>query len=284
VANVSHELKTPVGGLALLAEAVADAADDPVAVRRFAERMQQEAARLSAMVHDLLALSRLQADGGAQPATPVALDRVVTEAVDRCRTAASSRAITLDVRAERGLTVLGDEEQLVTAVRNLVDNAIAYSPPRTRVSVGLRQQAGTVEISVSDQGIGIPASDLERIFERFYRVDPARSRETGGTGLGLSIVKHTVANHGGEVTVWSREGIGSTFTVHLPLLETAPSPAHPTVDPARAANPAEDALSNALSAAAPTVVPTPRPNRAVVGPRRVGPPPALGWTVEETRP
>jgi len=222
VANVSHELKTPVGGLGLLAEAVADAADDPVAVRRFADRMQHEAARLSAMVHDLLALSRLQADEASGPVAPVALDAVVAEAIDRCRTAASGQRILLDVRTEPGLSVLGEDDQLVTAVRNLVDNAVAYSPPGTRVSISVRRRGATAEISVSDQGIGIPASDLERIFERFYRVDPARSRETGGTGLGLSIVKHVVANHGGEVSVWSREGIGSTSTIRLPLL---PAPA-----------------------------------------------------------
>lgn len=222
VANVSHELKTPVGGLGLLAEAVADAAEDPVAVRRFADRMQHEAARLSAMVQDLLALSRLQADEASTPGTPVALDAVVAEALDRCRTAASGKDILLDVRTEPGLCVLGEDDQLVTAVRNLIDNAVAYSPPGTRVSVAARRQGATAEISVSDQGIGIPAGDLERIFERFYRVDPARSRETGGTGLGLSIVKHAVANHGGEVTVWSREGIGSTFTIRLPLLSAPP--------------------------------------------------------------
>lgn len=218
VANVSHELKTPVGGLGLLAEAVTDAAEDPDAVRRFASRMQHEASRLSAMVQDLLDLSRLQSEDPLRPAGQVSVDDVVAEALDLCRTAATSKQIVLDSRGEQGIAVVGDEGQLITAVRNLVHNAVAYSAAHTRVAVSVRRVDDIVEISVTDQGIGIPAGDLQRIFERFYRVDPARSRETGGTGLGLSIVKHVVANHGGEVTVWSREGTGSTFTIRLPLV------------------------------------------------------------------
>ncbi|HLZ38321.1 MAG TPA: ATP-binding protein [Mycobacteriales bacterium] len=217
VANVSHELKTPVVGLTLLAEAIADAADDPEAVRRFAGRMQRESDRLGRLVRDLLELSRLQ---GAEPRpepAPVPLDRVVTEAVDRCRVAAGARAITLVTGGDTGLTVHGDERQLATAVGNLVENAVAYSPDGTRVAVTTRSAGDIVEVSVTDEGIGIPAADLERIFERFYRVDPARSRATGGTGLGLAIAKHVANNHGGEVRVWSVEGSGSTFTLRLPL-------------------------------------------------------------------
>jgi two-component system sensor histidine kinase SenX3 len=220
VANVSHELKTPVGALSLLAEAVLDASEDPEAVRRFAGRMQHEAVRLSDLVQELIDLSRLQGQDPLREPAVVDVDEVVAEAVDRSRLAATARGITLVAGGETGLTVRGDAGQLVTALRNLVDNAVSYSPDGTRVAVGVRRsgKAGEVlEMSVTDQGIGIPEADLERIFERFYRVDPARSRATGGTGLGLSIVKHVTANHGGEVTVWSVEGSGSTFTMRLPV-------------------------------------------------------------------
>ena len=224
VANVSHELKTPVGALSLLAEAVLGASDDPDAVRRFAGRMQHEASRLSDLVQELIDLSRLQWHDPLQAPQEVDVDSVVVDAVDRCRLSAAARSIDLLVGGEDGLTVLGDEEQLVTAVRNLVDNAVNYSPNNTRVAVSVRRADDIVEISVTDQGIGIPERDLERVFERFYRVDPARSRATGGTGLGLSIVKHVAANHGGDVKVWSAEGAGSTFTIRLPALPAAPVP------------------------------------------------------------
>jgi len=224
VANVSHELKTPVGAMGLLAEALLDASEDPEAVRRFAGRMQHEAARLSNLVQELIDLSRLQGDDPLTSASAVALDEVVADAVDRSRLAAAAKNITLVTGGEQGLKVLGDERQLVTALRNLIDNAINYSPERTRVAVAVRRQQDVAEISVTDQGIGIPARELDRIFERFYRVDPARSRATGGTGLGLAIVKHTAQNHGGEVTVWSVEDSGSTFTLRLPLGSTSPTP------------------------------------------------------------
>ena len=217
VANTSHELKTPVGALALLAETVEDAADDPEAVRRFAGRMRQEASRLTNLVQDMITLSRIQA---AEPVTdPIAvnLDLVVAEALDRCRMKASARGIELASGGQPGLSVLGDEDLLITALRNLLENAVAYSPERTRVVVSTSQpDDDAIEISVADQGIGIPKRDLERIFERFYRVDPARSRATGGTGLGLAIVKHVTAAHGGKVAVRSAEGAGSTFTLRLP--------------------------------------------------------------------
>ncbi len=218
VANTSHELKTPVGALALLAETVEDAADDPEAVRRFAGRMRQEASRLTNLVQDMITLSRIQAAEPIPDPVPVKLDAVVAEALDRCRMKASARGIELVATGTHGLFVLGDEDLLITALRNLLENAVAYSPDKTRVDVSTKAAArDSVEISVADQGIGIPERDRERIFERFYRVDPARSRATGGTGLGLAIVKHVTAAHGGQVTVESTEGKGSTFTLRLPL-------------------------------------------------------------------
>ncbi len=223
VANTSHELKTPVGALALLAETVEDAADDPEAVRRFAGRMRQEAARLTNLVQDLITLNRIQAAEPIPDPVPVDLDAVVAEALDRCRMKASARGIELAATGTKHLSMLGDEDLLVTALRNLLDNAVAYSPEKTRVVVSTRRDASDViELSVSDQGIGIPERDLERIFERFYRVDPARSRVTGGTGLGLAIVKHVTAAHGGKVNVTSREGAGSMFTLRLPARPGGP--------------------------------------------------------------
>ena len=216
--NASHELKTPVGALALLAETVAEAADDPEAVRRFAARMKVEADRLGVLVHDILQLSRAQVGESPEDFVAVDVQALVGEAVDRARTSAAARDITIEVGGDPA-AVLGDHDLLVTVVRNLLDNAVAYSEAGTRIGVGttVREEEGIVEIAVVDQGIGIPAEALSRLFERFYRVDPARSRDTGGTGLGLSIVKHVVADHGGEVTVWSEPGRGSTFTVRLPL-------------------------------------------------------------------
>jgi two-component system sensor histidine kinase SenX3 len=223
VANTSHELKTPVGALALLAETVEDAADDPEAVRRFAGRMRQEASRLTNLVQDMITLSRIQAAEPVPDPVPVELDGVVAEAIDRCRMKASVRGIEIAASGARGLAVLGDEDLLITALRNLLENAVAYSPDKTKVGVSTRRAGqDSVEISVADQGIGIPERDLERIFERFYRVDPARSRATGGTGLGLAIVKHVTAAHGGEVMVQSTEGAGSTFTLRL-ALHSAPA-------------------------------------------------------------
>jgi two-component system sensor histidine kinase SenX3 len=216
VANVSHELKTPVGALQLLAEAVYDATDDPEAVRRFAKRMQHESTRLGRLVQELIDLSRLEGADPLQEARTVSVDRVIAEVLDRSRMAAEARMITVVPTGEQGLVVTGSEDQLVTALGNLVDNAIAYSPERTRVAVGVHCRNDLVEFSVTDQGIGIAEVDLDRIFERFYRADPARSRATGGTGLGLAIVKHIATNHGGSVDVWSVEGAGSTFTLRLP--------------------------------------------------------------------
>jgi len=235
VANVSHELKTPVGALSLLSEAVEDAADDPDAVRHFSRRMRREARRLTALVQEIIDLSRLQAaERVVQPET-LEVDQLVLEAIDRVGSVAQQRSSEVVVAGQRGLHVRGDKELLVTALRNLVHNALAYSPERSRVVVEVRRGVGrvigtpagqevpTIDIAVSDRGVGISQADLERIFERFYRVDPARSRSTGGTGLGLSIVKHVAGNHGGDVRVWSAEGEGSTFTLRLPDPDQNPS-------------------------------------------------------------
>jgi two-component system sensor histidine kinase SenX3 len=220
VANVSHELKTPTGALSLLSEAVMDASDDPEAVERFAGRMQIEATRLTNLVQELIDLSRVQNDNPLEDAEPVKVEVLVAEAIDRCRQQAVSKQITMASGGTEGLTVWGNRGQLVGALGNLVENAVNYSPARTRVGIAVRRAAGPggdlIEIAVTDQGIGISEKDRERVFERFYRVDPARSRATGGTGLGLAIVKHVAASHGGEVTVWSSEGQGSTFTLRLP--------------------------------------------------------------------
>jgi len=223
VINVSHELKTPVGALVLLAETVEAAADDPEAVRRFSVRMQREATRLAALVHEIIELSRLQDAGALGAMTLVDVDQVIAEAVDRARTPASAKSITIDAGGDRGATVYGGHALLVTAVRNLLDNAVAYSGPGTHIGVGVRRAGDLVEIAVVDQGIGIAPRDQERVFERFYRVDPARSRDTGGTGLGLSIVKHIAADHGGDVVIWSQPGRGSTFTLRIPAAQLPPA-------------------------------------------------------------
>ncbi|MGZ4631852.1 MAG: sensor histidine kinase [Actinomycetes bacterium] len=258
VANVSHELKTPVGALSLLAEAVEGAADDPEAVNRFAARMQHEAARLASMVNDLIELSRLQDEHPEDAAAVVPVDEVVADALDSVRTSAQAKHIDLRAAGEHGLVVHGSREQLTTALRNLLDNAVNYSPDRTRVVVSSHAVADRVEISVADQGIGISAADQERVFERFYRVDPARSRATGGTGLGLSIVKHVTANHGGDVVLWSIEGAGSTFTLRLPVHGAAATDAPVTTDSPAATDspPAPDGPdANAAAAALRKVVP-----------------------------
>ena len=216
VANVSHELKTPVGAIRLLAEAAADAADDPEAVKRFSARMITESERLSRLVQQIIELSRLQGDDPLESPVSVSVDQVIATAVDTSAIDASAKRISLVTGGDTGLEVFGNREQVMAAVSNLVANAVAYSGSSSTVVVNARGTPGTVEISVVDQGIGIPSDEIDRIFERFYRIDPARHRSTGGTGLGLSIVKHVAATHGGEVKVWSVEGQGSTFTLALP--------------------------------------------------------------------
>lgn len=232
VANVSHELKTPVGAISLLAEALESAPEDQATVKRFASRMMTESARLAALVQDIIELSRLQVKDVAQVATTVDINAVIAEAVDRTRMPAQSKNITLVVGAPLPAAVYGDHPQLVTALRNLIDNAVRYSPDNTQVGIGLSVGGGVVSVSISDQGDGLSPAEQDRIFERFYRVDAARSRHTGGTGLGLSIVKHIVGNHGGEVTLWSAPKMGSTFTVRLPQLSNPTSDAgtHRTAD------------------------------------------------------
>ena len=225
VANVSHELKTPVGALSLLAEALQEASDDPVAVRRFADRAQHEAHRLGRLVQELIDLSRLQGAEALPAPERVRVDQVVSEALDRTRTAALAHGITLTCVGDPSLEMVGSDSQIVTALVNLLDNAVNYSADGTTVTVRTALVGGQVEISVSDQGIGIAEKDLERVFERFYRADPARSRATGGTGLGLAIVKHVANNHGGTVSVSSVEGLGATFTLRLPSSSHAQVPA-----------------------------------------------------------
>ncbi|WP_367134566.1 sensor histidine kinase [Saccharothrix sp. HUAS TT1] len=222
VANVSHELKTPVGALALLAEAVLDAADDQVEVRRFSAKIMQEATRLGTLVTELIALSRLQGAEKLPELSRVEVDVVVDEAMGRSRLVAESADIQVTTDEPSGLEVEGDRTLLVTALSNLLENAVAYSPPGSPVSVSRKLVDGFVEIAVTDRGIGIAEDQQTRVFERFYRVDKARSRATGGTGLGLAIVKHVANNHGGEVKLWSLPGTGSTFTLRVP--------AHPDQD------------------------------------------------------
>lgn len=228
VANVSHELKTPVGAVALLAEAVLDAADDPHEVRRFSTKILNESTRLGALVTELIALSRLQGAERLPELATVEIDEVVRAALARCRLAAESADIRITVDRPSGLLIDGDATLLVTALSNLVDNAVSYSPPGSPVSVSRRLADGYVEIAVTDRGPGIAPEHQERVFERFFRVDQARSRATGGTGLGLAIVKHVAANHGGDVRLWSRPGTGSTFTLRVPA---HPETTQPPKDP-----------------------------------------------------
>ncbi|NEN04329.1 two-component sensor histidine kinase [Diaminobutyricibacter tongyongensis] len=216
VANISHELKTPIGAVGLLAEALDSASEDPEQVRRFAHRLTEESQRLARITQDIIELSRLQAADALTDAEIVSVKQVITSAVDQNRVAAEARGIELAMRGDKRAEVYGDEALLVTAVHNLVSNAIQYSPAGSRVGIGVRIVDGVVEIAVTDQGEGIPEDDLDRVFERFFRVDQARSRHTGGTGLGLAIVKHAVQNHGGDIRVWSQPGRGSTFTIRLP--------------------------------------------------------------------
>ena len=221
VANISHELKTPIGALSILSEAVLEASDDPVAITRFASRMQTEAKRLSDLVQEIINLSRIQDEDPLKNAVPILLSDLILQAIDESRLTAESREIKIEFIKNNEITILGDESQLEMAISNLIENAINYSPNKTTVVVSLNKVDGLAEIKVKDQGIGISDENIERIFERFYRVDPARSRQTGGTGLGLSIVKHIITNHGGDITVWSAQGEGSTFTMRLPeFIET----------------------------------------------------------------
>ena len=220
VANISHELKTPIGALSLLSEAVLGAKDDAEAVVKFATRMQSEAKRLTDLVQEIINLSRVQDSDPLQLAQEVGVEYLIREAIDQCQISADNRNITVTFSESTPTVVLGDRDQLIMAVHNLIENAINYSPEGTKVSISTHIENGIINISITDQGIGISESEQERIFERFYRVDPARSRQTGGTGLGLSIVKHVASKHGGEVTLWSVENVGSTFSLRLPVYDS----------------------------------------------------------------
>ncbi|WP_166877493.1 MULTISPECIES: ATP-binding protein [unclassified Salinibacterium] len=216
VANISHELKTPIGAVSLLAEALESASDDPEQVRRFAKRLSKESERLVGITQEIIELSRLQAGEALAKPELVDIDRVLSTAIDQNHVAADAEQISLLRGGDKHAQVYGDQAMLVMAIHNLIANAIQYSPARSRVGIGVSESDGVVEISVTDQGIGIPEDEVDRVFERFFRVDPARSRNTGGSGLGLAIVKHVVQNHGGDIRVWSQPGSGSTFTVRLP--------------------------------------------------------------------
>ncbi|MEN9740927.1 MAG: hypothetical protein RLZ72_1193 [Actinomycetota bacterium] len=217
--NISHELKTPIGAIGLLAEALVDATDDPETVRKFSKNLRKEARRLGDLVQDIIQLSRVQTKDVLSKAQPVDVAEIVEDAAERCAILAESKNIAVTVNAQPGTFVVGDAELLTVAIKNLVDNAIKYSDEGKHVGVGVTVSKSRVSIAVADVGYGIPKDEQNRIFERFYRVDSSRSRQTGGTGLGLALVKHIVFSHGGEITLFSQKGVGSTFTVSLPLYE-----------------------------------------------------------------
>ena len=219
VANISHELKTPVGALSLLAEAIEEAGKDSETIQKFAKRIGPETKRLTNVIRDIIDLSQVQSDDPLATASPVEVDRVINDAIDAVQLLADLHSIEIVQVKSPDVKIMGDEYQLVMAIRNLLSNAITFSPVNSRITVGAKLKDGVVEITVSDQGIGISLENQSRIFERFYRVDPARSRSTGGTGLGLAIVKHVCENHGGEVSIWSVQGQGSTFTMKFPEME-----------------------------------------------------------------
>jgi two-component system, OmpR family, sensor histidine kinase SenX3 len=229
IENISHELKTPIGAIALLSEAIQEAGDDRAAVSRFAASLNKESSRLTFLVQDIIKLSRLQSEEVLATAETINLNDVVAEAIDRNEQLAASRKIRLVSDQGPALEVFGNKEMLITAVKNLVENAISYSEPGTSVGIGCSAKESVAEITVTDSGSGISPENQERIFERFYRADPSRSRDTGGTGLGLSIVKHVAKIHRGEVKLFSQVGVGSTFTLRVPLA-TASDPATGTID------------------------------------------------------
>jgi two-component system sensor histidine kinase SenX3 len=229
IENISHELKTPIGAIALLSEAIQEAGDDRAAVAKFASSLNKESSRLTFLVQDIIKLSRLQSEEVIADAELIDLNVVVAEAIDRNEQLAANRKIRLVTEQAPPLEVFGNKEMLITAVKNLVENAISYSDQGTSVGIGCSAKDSIAEIAVTDSGSGISPEHQERIFERFYRADPSRSRETGGTGLGLSIVKHVAKIHRGEVKLFSQVGVGSTFTLRVPLA-TASDPATGTID------------------------------------------------------
>ena len=229
IENISHELKTPIGAIALLSEAIQEAGDDREAVSKFASSLNKESSRLTFLVQDIIKLSRLQSEEVIADAELVDLNEVIAEAIDRNEQLAAKSKIRLISEQAPPLEVFGNKEMLITAVKNLVENAISYSEPGTSVGIGCSAKDSIAEIAVTDSGSGISPEHQERIFERFYRADPSRSRDTGGTGLGLSIVKHVAKIHRGEVKLFSQLGVGSTFTLRVPLA-TASDPATGTID------------------------------------------------------
>lgn len=233
VANVSHELKTPVGAMGLLAEALLASTDDTETVTRFAEKIVTESTRLANMVGELIELSRLQGAEALPDLEAVDVDSVVAEVVSRHKVAADNADIAITTDAPHGYQVLGSATLLSTALANLVSNAIAYSPKGSQVSISRRQRGDNIEIAVTDRGIGIAKADQERVFERFFRVDKARSRATGGTGLGLAIVKHVAANHNGTIRLWSQPGTGSTFTLSIPACSDSEDESEPNPVPSQ---------------------------------------------------
>jgi two-component system sensor histidine kinase SenX3 len=217
ITNISHELKTPIQALTLNSDALLEVKNEPDKVILFANKIKTQANRLNDLVQEIINLSKLQDSDPLDMADQVEVIDVINEAVDQCEAVAEARNVLIDISEVDNSTVIGNHNQLVMAVHNLVENAINYSSDKTRVTISTKVDSQIIEILVKDQGIGIADENLDRIFERFYRVDPARSRATGGTGLGLSIVKHVVKNHGGEVKVWSAPGVGSTFAIRLPI-------------------------------------------------------------------
>jgi two-component system sensor histidine kinase SenX3 len=221
VANISHELKTPIGAIRLLADAMVEAADDPTMVRKFADSLSTEALRLTELTGEIIDLSRVQSEGALADFTRVRIDRVLKAAIAQNKVAATAKDISVLVNGAEKYETFGDEPRLTMAFKNLVSNAVQYSGTDARITVDVGQRKGFIEVSITDQGIGMSEEELGRIFERFYRTDDARSRLTGGTGLGLSMVKHIISNHGGDIRVKSKQGEGSTFTVRLPNAASA---------------------------------------------------------------
>jgi two-component system sensor histidine kinase SenX3 len=217
IANISHELKTPIGAISLLSEALIDSVDDPEVTKKFSTDLHREAGRLANLVQDIIELSRLQGTEVDRNGQIVDMASVVEEAVDRNQVLAAQRKVKVKVDTKNAIEVLGDRELLVTAIKNLVENAILYSDEGSQVGIGLRQKHGIAAVAVADSGVGIAPEHQDRIFERFYRADPSRSRQTGGTGLGLAIVKHVALKHRGEVQLFSQPGLGSTFTFRIPV-------------------------------------------------------------------
>ena len=217
ITNISHELKTPIQALSLNSDALLEIKDEPDKVVLFANKIKTQTIRLNDLVKEIINLSKIQDSDPLDMAHNVEISNVIAEAVDQCEVLAEARKISINLDGVQNAVVVGNREQLVMAVHNLVENAINYSSEGTNVVISSKLDDGLIEILVKDQGLGIAEENLDRIFERFYRVDPARSRATGGTGLGLSIVKHVITNHGGEVKVWSSMGVGSTFAIRLPI-------------------------------------------------------------------